>query len=186
MNQAVFLDRDGTINREREYLTDPDDLELLNGALEALLLLQNHDYLLFIVTNQSGIGRGLYSEQNLKAVNDRLIALAAESGVVFSQIYHAPEAPNAPSYGRKPSPRFLLDASKDYQVNLARSYMIGDKFSDLLCGWNAGVRKSILVQTGYGRQLSSRTDIDLSRAEITEDLISAAKFILSDSTSMAS
>ena len=184
MNRAVFLDRDGTINREKSYLAEPEALELLNGVPEALRSLQDHGFLLFVVTNQSGIGRGFYTERELKAVHDRLVALAAESGVVFRRIYYAPETPDEPTCGRKPSPRFLFNASKIYRIELSRSYMIGDKLSDLQCGWNAGVRKSILVKTGYGSQLLSRPDIDLSRAQIAENLTEAAEYILSDSSSM--
>ena len=178
MNRAVFLDRDGTIIAEKRYLRNPDKVEWIDGALAGLKKLRGAGFLLFIVTNQSGIGRGLYTEREMHSVNQRIASLAAEAGVAFEKIYYATEAPETPSYGRKPSPQFLLDAGRDYRVSLARSYMIGDKLSDLQCGWNAGVRKSILVKTGYGQTLLQQKNIDLSRAGIAENLAYAADWIL--------
>ncbi|MCS1408677.1 MAG: D-glycero-alpha-D-manno-heptose-1,7-bisphosphate 7-phosphatase [Verrucomicrobia subdivision 3 bacterium] len=178
MNAAVFLDRDGTINIEESYLSDPNKLRLIDGTLESLKQLQDQGFLLFIVTNQSGIGRGYYSEADMHAVNDKLVRIAADAGIQFAKIYFAPEAPEAPSYGRKPSPQFLLDASRDFQVDLATAFMIGDKLSDLQCGWNAGIGKSILVKTGCGQALARRPDIDLSQTVIVEDLREATEYIL--------
>ncbi len=178
MNRAVFLDRDGTIIVEKGYLRDPDQVEWIEGALAGLEKLCGAGFLLFIVTNQSGIGRGFYTERDMHSVNQRIVNLAAKAGVAFERIYYATEAPETPSYGRKPSPQFLLDAGRDYRVSLALSYMIGDKLSDLQCGWNAGVRKSILVKTGYGQKLLQQKSIDLSRAEIAENLAAAADWIL--------
>ena len=178
MNRAVFLDRDGTIIVEKGYLSDPDQVEWIEGALAGLKKLCGAGFLLFIVTNQSGIGRGFYTERDMHSVNQRIVNLAAKAGVAFERIYYAAEAPETPSYGRKPSPQFLLAAGRDYRVSLALSYMIGDKLSDLQCGWNAGVRKSILVKTGYGQKLLQQKSIDLSRAEIAENLDAAADWIL--------
>lgn len=178
MNRAVFLDRDGTIIVEKHYLRDPAQVEWIDGALAGLKRLGSAGFLLFIVTNQSGIGRRFYTEREMHSVNQKIGNLAAAAGVAFKKIYYATEAPEMPSYGRKPSPQFLLDAIRDYQVSLARSYMIGDKLSDLQCGWNAGVRKSILVKTGYGQKLLQQKNIDLSRAEIAENLAAAVDWIL--------
>ena len=178
MNRAVFLDRDGTIIVEKGYLSDPDQVEWIEGALAGLKKLCGAGFLLFIVTNQSGVGRGFYTEREMRSVNQKIVNLAAEAGVAFGKIYSATEAPEMPSYGRKPSPQFLLDAGRDYRVSLAHSYMIGDKLSDLQCGWNAGVRKSILVKTGYGQKLLQQRNIDLSRAGIAENLNAAADWIL--------
>lgn len=182
MNRAVFLDRDGTIIVEKRYLSDPDNVEWIEGALAGLKKLCDAGFLLFIVTNQSGIGRGFYTEREMHSVNQKIVNLAAEAGVAFEKIYYATEAPEIPSYGRKPSPQFLLDAGRDYHVSLIRSFMIGDKFSDLQSGWNAGVCKSILVKTGYGQKLLQQKSIDLSRAEIAENLAAAVDWILQQNT----
>jgi D-glycero-D-manno-heptose 1,7-bisphosphate phosphatase len=100
--------------------------------------------------------------------------------VRFEGIFIAPEAPNAPSRGRKPSPQFLFDARDAFGVDLAQSYMIGDKLIDLECGWNAGVRKSILVRTGYGAEQERAAGAALAAAVIVDDLAAATEWILCD------
>ena len=107
MNRAVFLDRDGTLNVERHYLHDPDQLEIIPGSGSALRRLMDAGYRLFIVTNQSGIGRGYYTEADMHAVNDKLSAeLAASDGVAFEKIYFAPESPEEDSPAASPVPNF--------------------------------------------------------------------------------
>ncbi len=179
MRRAVFFDRDGTLNVEREYLSDPDRLELFPGVPEALRRLQEAGYGLFLVTNQSGIGRGYYTEADMHRVHARLLDLLALHGVRFEHIYYAPEAPDQPSRGRKPSPQFLFDARDRFGVDLARSYVVGDKFSDLECGWNAGVKQSILVRTGYGAEVERTAGPQLARAVIVDHVPAAADWILS-------
>lgn len=175
---AVFLDRDGTLNVERNYLADPELLEVFPGVAPALRRLQDAGFLLFIVTNQSGIGRGYYTEEDMHRVNLRLVERLRPAGVVFEAIYFAPEAPDQPSRGRKPSPRFLLDACDAFGVDLSASYMVGDKLADLECGWNAGVCASVLVRTGYGRETESRHPEAAARAAVVDDVPAAARWIL--------
>lgn len=179
MNRAVFLDRDGTIHFEKSYLSDPDHLELFPETLPSLRRLVQAGFVLFIVTNQSGIGRGYFSESKMHAVHRRLCSMAFESDVFFKQIYFAPEPPNVPSRGRKPSPQFLFDAQKDFDIELAASFMIGDQMSDLQCGWNAGVQQCLLVKTGFGKETARQKDANLRRASIVENLSEAADYILS-------
>ena len=150
MNRAVFLDRDGTIIEEKEFLHRPEDVEMLPGAAMALKALQEAGFKLFIVSNQSGVGRGYFGLEDVERVNERLIEKFAGEGVHFEKIYIAPEAPEAPSRGRKPSPQFLFDARDEFGIDLSRSYMVGDKLIDLQCGWNADVKAAVLVRTGYG------------------------------------
>jgi D-glycero-D-manno-heptose 1,7-bisphosphate phosphatase len=173
MNRAVFFDRDGTLIVEKNYLHKPEDVEIFSGASDALKKLADAGFKLFIVTNQSGIGRGYFTLADAESVNDHLCAEFARDGIRFEKIYIAPEAPDAPSRGRKPSPQFLFDARDEFNLNLAQSFFIGDKLIDLECGWNAGVKKSILVRTGYGAELDK-----LSRAKIVDDLRGAADWIL--------
>ncbi|MBL9134889.1 MAG: HAD family hydrolase [Verrucomicrobiales bacterium] len=175
---AVFLDRDGTLNIERNYLSNPDQLVLYPSVPSALSRLQSAGCQLFVVTNQSGIGRGYYTEEDMHRVNRRLLDLLEPHGVHFTQIYFAPESPEAPSRGRKPSPQFLFDARDEFGVDLRRSYMVGDKIADLECGWNAGVRTSILVRTGYGAETERRDPETVRRAVVVEDIGAAAEFIL--------
>lgn len=178
MNRAVFLDRDGTINVDRNYLSDPAQLELIPGVGPALLRLRDAGFLLFIVTNQSGIGRGYYTLANMHAVNERLCTELAKDGVRFEKIYFAAESPEQPSRGRKPSPQFLFDARDEFKLDLAQSYMIGDKLIDLECGWNAGVKQSILVRTGYGAEVEKKSAAGLKDALIVDNLSEAINWIL--------
>ena len=102
----------------------------------------------------------------------------AGADVRFEKIYIAPEAPGQPSRGRKPSPQFLFDARDEFSLNLAECFMVGDKLIDLECGWNAGVKKSILVRTGYGAKLEREKPEPLKRAAVVDDLNGAAEWIL--------
>jgi D-glycero-D-manno-heptose 1,7-bisphosphate phosphatase len=177
MNRAVFLDRDGTLNVETEYLHRPEDVVLYPQAGPALRRLSQAGFKLVIVTNQSGIGRGYYTVADMEAVNARLTAELARMGAPIDRIYFAPEAPDQPSRGRKPSPQLLFDARDEMQLDLAESFMIGDKLIDLECGWNAGVKKSILVRTGYGADYEQENPGLTERAWIVDDLTQAAERI---------
>lgn len=182
MNRAVFLDRDGTIIEEKHYLHRPEEVVIYPGAAAALKRLQAAGFKLFIVSNQSGVGRGYFTLGDVEKVNVHLCRELHRQQVRFAEIYIAPEAPDAPSRGRKPSPQFLFDARDAFGVDLARSYMIGDKLIDLECGWNAGVRKSILVRTGYGAQQERASAAELASAVVVDDLGAAAVWILADSS----
>ena len=180
MSRAVFLDRDGTLNIERHYLHEPEALVLFPSTGAVLRRLIEAEFSLFIVTNQSGIGRGYYTEADMHAVNERLVQMLTKDKVRFKKIYFAPEAPEEESPGRKPSPKFLQKAESEFGLNLAQSYMIGDKLLDLQCGWNAGVKKSILVRTGYGAEFERDEPQALAEAAIVDDLPAAVDWILND------
>jgi len=178
MNPAVFLDRDGTLIVEKDYLSHPAQVEILPGVPAALKRLQDAGFGLFIITNQSGIGRGYYTAEDMHRVNTRLLHGLARDRVRIDKIYFAPEAPEQPSRGRKPSPQFLLDARDEFGLDLAQSYMIGDKLADVECGWNAGVKRSILVRTGYGAEVERASADKLARAIVADDLSDAVRRIL--------
>ena len=180
MNRAVFLDRDGTIIEERNYLCRVEDVVILPGVGRALARLQRAGFRLFIVSNQSGVGRGYFTLTEVEKVNERLLQELGREQVRFEKIYIAPEAPDAPSRGRKPSPQFLLDARDEFGVDLAQSYMIGDKLIDLECGWNAGVKQCLLVRTGYGVELERTSADKLGAAVVVDDLSAAAQWILKE------
>jgi D-glycero-D-manno-heptose 1,7-bisphosphate phosphatase len=189
MNPAIFLDRDGTIIEERNYLRRPEEVVVYPGAGAALKRLHTHGFKLFIVSNQSGVGRGYFTLEEVQQVNRHLLAELARDGAPLDKVYVAPEAPEMPSRGRKPSPRFLFDARDEFGVDLASSYMIGDKLIDLQCGWNAGVKRCILVRTGYGAE-TERACLgvasgeawagtgQLAAAVVVDDLAAAAAWIL--------
>ena len=178
MKPAVFLDRDGVLIEERNYLHRVEDVAFLPRVAVALKRLSDAGFKLFIVSNQSGVGRGYFTLADMERVNKHLCRELARAGVRLEKIYIAPEAPGQPSRGRKPSPQFLFDARDEFGVDLAQSFMIGDKLIDLECGWNAGVKKSILVRTGYGAKLEREELEQLKRAVVVDDLPAAADWIL--------
>ena len=178
MNRAIFLDRDGTLIAEKNYLCRAEDVVIFPDAGSALKKLSDAGFKLFIVSNQSGVGRGYFTLADVEKVNQHLCDELAGDGIEFEKIYVAPEAPDQPSRGRKPSPQFLFDARDEFDLDLEESFMIGDKLIDLECGWNAGVKKSILVRTGYGAELEREGVDKLTRAVIVDDLNGAAEWIL--------
>jgi D-glycero-D-manno-heptose 1,7-bisphosphate phosphatase len=179
MNRAVFLDRDGTLIAEKNYLHRPEDVEIFPGAGAALKKLSAAGFKLIVITNQSGIGRGYFTLADAERVNERVNRELARDGVHFDKTYIAPEAPDQPSRGRKPSPQFLFDARDEFDLSLAESFMVGDKLIDLECGWNAGVNQSILVRTGYGAELERKSAAALSHATVVNNLEEMADWILS-------
>ena len=178
-NRAVFLDRDGTLIVEKNYLHKPEEVALFPGAAEVLKKLQDAGFKLFLVTNQSGVGRGYFTLADVEKVHAHLANLLTPHDVKFEKIYVAPEAPEQPSRGRKPSPQFLFDARDEFGIDLSQSYLIGDKLSDLECGWNAGVRKSILVRTGYGKEAERTVGDKISQTIVADDLQAASEWISS-------
>src|SRR5215470_3975990 len=178
MHPAIFLDRDGTIIEEGNYISRPDQVVILPGAPSALRQLQAAGFKLFIVSNQSGVGRGYFTLADVEKVNEHIRQEFGRDGVKFDEIYVAPEAPDSPSRGRKPSPQFLFDARDKFGLDLAHSYMIGDKMADMECGWNAGVSRCILVRTGYGADLERDSRDKLGDAMIVDDLAAAVDWIL--------
>ncbi len=178
MQRAVFLDRDGTLIAEKNYLHRIEDVEIFPGAAAALKKLADAGFKLFIVTNQSGIGRGYFTLADAENVNEFLGSELNRDGIRFEKIYIAPEAPDQPSRGRKPSPQFLFDARDEFDLDLAQSFMVGDKLIDLECGWNAGVKKSILVRTGYGAKQEGESAGELKNAVVVDSLTGVAEAIL--------
>ena len=185
MNAAVFLDRDGTLIAEKNYLSKVEEVAIYPGAVPALKRLQDAGFKLFIVSNQSGVGRGYFTLADVERVNRHLCELFRQGGVRFEKIYVAPEAPDQPSRGRKPSPQFLFDARDEFHIELPQSYVIGDKLIDLECGWNAGTKKSLLVRTGYGAELERTAPANLTRAVVVNDLAAAADWILNSGTGVS-
>ena len=181
VHRAVFLDRDGTLIEDRDYISRVDQVAVFPGAVQALRQLSDAGFLLFMVTNQSGVGRGYFTIKEVEKIHTYLEAELAKQGVKLQRIYVAPEAPDQPSRGRKPSPQFLFDARDEFGVALGESFIIGDKLIDLECGWNAGVKKSLLVRTGYGREFERNAPEKLRPAIVVDDLAAAADWIIANS-----
>ncbi|MGA2272896.1 MAG: HAD family hydrolase [Bryobacteraceae bacterium] len=148
--RAVFFDRDGTLMEEVEYCSDPARVKVISGVPEALEELKNAGFLAIIVSNQSGIGRGLFTEAQYTAVQEELLRQIGAHRIDAS--YFCPDAPGVPSLRRKPAPGMVLEAAAEFEIDLAASFLVGDKASDIECGRRAGAR-TILVRTGYGAAL---------------------------------
>ena len=182
LKPAVFLDRDGTLIAHEHYLSDPARVRLLPGAAEALRRLRQAGFARVLVTNQSAIGRGLFSVERLEEIHAELTCQLAASGASLDGIYYCPDAPPIDgqtiegSPDRKPGPGMLLRAAADLSLDLEVSWMVGDLVSDVMAGFNAGCR-SILVQTGPTAATESTKVDDL--CPIVSDFAESVDLILS-------
>lgn len=169
--KAIFVDRDGTLIEEVNFLSRVQDLRFFPFTDEAVTILKSSGYLVIVVTNQSGIGRGLYTEADMVAVHDAIQARLSTKADAF---YFCPHLPDDGCRCRKPSLGMIEDACADFDIDLANSWMVGDKSLDVETGLNAGMRTA-MVLTGYGaehsRSLMSKVDL------IVEDLLEAARAI---------
>ncbi len=178
MKRAIFLDRDGTLNPDPGYISDPAQFELFPGVGPALRRLAKAGYILVLITNQSGMARGLISEAQLEAIHQKLKRLLAADSVELAGIYYCPHHPDFPdSQGvadcscRKPKPALILRAIEELNIDASQSFMIGDKGSDIQLGLNAGVTPIFI-----GEKLPSGFEQIVAFA----DLASAADWILVD------
>jgi len=145
--KAVFFDRDGTLMEEVDYCSDPALVRVFPGVPEAIADLKRAGFLAIIVTNQSGIGRGMFTVAQFNAVEQEALRQIGPGQVDAS--YFCADLPSAPTQRRKPAPGMILEAAAAFGIDLAASFMVGDKASDIECGRRAGTR-TILVRTGYG------------------------------------
>jgi D-glycero-D-manno-heptose 1,7-bisphosphate phosphatase len=153
--RAVFFDRDGTLMEEVHYCGEPAQVKVYPGVPDALRKLKVAGFCTFVVTNQSGIGRGLITESQYRAVEAEFLRQIGDG--LLDASYFCPDAPGVPSTRRKPEPGMLLEAAAGFAIDLAGSYLIGDKSADIECGRRAGV-STILVRTGYGAEQVCRPD----------------------------
>jgi D-glycero-D-manno-heptose 1,7-bisphosphate phosphatase len=168
----VLLDRDGTLIKEKNYLSDPDQLELIPGAAVALKRLQNEAWGICLVTNQSGIARGYFDLEQLERVHRRLADELALFDVELDGIYICPHCPEDACHCRKPSPGMIDQAIAVHGFDPRQAWVIGDKEVDIGLGHAVGA-KSILVRTGYGKSYESETMADCVADDVSEavDLI---------------
>lgn len=182
MKKAVFLDRDGTLNVEKDYLYKIEDFEFIPGVPEALCRLKAAGFLLIVVTNQSGVGRGYFEVDDVDRLHAYMQQQLAAYGTAVDAFYLCPHHPTA-AVGeyrktcdcRKGSPGMLLSAAADLNIDLSRSYMVGDKIADIEAAENAGCT-AMLVLTGYGQQ--TRHKLTGRQVRICADLDEAAQHIL--------
>jgi D-glycero-D-manno-heptose 1,7-bisphosphate phosphatase len=153
MLKVAFLDRDGVINNDLGYTYRVDDFTFAEGSIDALKLLQANGFAIIIVTNQSGIGRGYYSERDYQILTEWYIQQLAKQDVVISDVYHCPHTPEDHCICRKPKPGLFLQALARHSVDLSSSFMVGDKLSDITAANAAGIKQAYLIGEQVDRDL---------------------------------
>jgi D,D-heptose 1,7-bisphosphate phosphatase len=184
---AVFLDRDGTLITDAGYLSEPSQIKLYPQTAGALKILRKGGFYLFVVTNQSGVARGYFSEAQVKKVHQRLQSMLKAQGTKIDAFFYCPHHPLGKVKSlskrcdcRKPSTGMVKQALKRYAIDLKKSYVVGDKMDDLLLARNAKVATGVLVRTGNGRQ--SERELKKTRLKhsvVVSGMAQAAKWILS-------
>jgi D-glycero-D-manno-heptose 1,7-bisphosphate phosphatase len=171
--RAVFLDRDGTLMEEMHFSADLSRVHAIAGAGESLALLRREGWLNVMITNQSGIARGFFTVAEYEAVNAELFR---QLGGGMDAVYFCPEHPEKATARRKPGTGMIEEAKRDHQIVTEKSWFIGDKDTDVLCGRRAGC-KTILVLTGYGKNHQ-----DCAPDFVAKDIVEAARIILAEKT----
>jgi D,D-heptose 1,7-bisphosphate phosphatase len=187
-NTAIFLDRDGTVNEEVGYLDREDKLMIFEAAYDAVRLINAGGFKAVVVTNQAGVAKGLFTEDFVRKINAQIQAAMIEKGAMIDRFYFCPHHPEGlDPYRvicgcRKPEPGLLIQAAADLDLDLSRSYMIGDRLRDVETAHRAGA-KGVLVRTGYGWDESQDEASDLNRPDyIAPDILEAVRWILKDRT----
>lgn len=147
MRPAIFFDRDGVINIDTHYLHKIEEFEFTPGLLNCLKKVAPH-FSLFIITNQSGIERGFFTENEYQKLTLWYVEKLRKEGIHIESVYHCPHAPETHCTCRKPSPELILKAANEYSINLSKSWMVGDKYSDLECGHNAKIPNIVFFNNG--------------------------------------
>jgi len=151
MNKALFLDRDGVVNKEKNYLYKIEDFEFIDGVFETCRYFQDKGYLIIIITNQAGIARNIYTEDDYQVLTKWMIKEFDKENIKISKVYHCPHHPDfsGECECRKPKPKMIFDAQKEFDIDLKNSILVGDKNSDIEAGIKAGIKMNYLVKTGH-------------------------------------
>ena len=165
--KAVFLDRDGVINEDQGYVSEPEKFKLLPGVLEGIKQMQDAGYKIIVVTNQTGIGMGYYTKEDFFKVNLEMFKQVSQAGIRIDKIYFCPHSLSEDCECRKPKPGLLKRAEQELHLSLADSWMVGDKAADILAGKSAGCR-TILVSTGHGEKEKGIGEEDFYAADLEE------------------
>ena len=171
MKKALFLDRDGVINVEKDYLNKIEDFEFIDGIFELCNYFQELDYLIFVVTNQSGIARGYYTENDFNILSKWMNREFLKHDIKIEKVYYCPHHPDISGecICRKPNPGMLEEAAEEFNINLSDSIIIGDKERDIEAGLNAGLSETYLFDESKTVKKSKATKIVSNLAEIWEN-----------------
>lgn len=178
-NKAVFVDRDGTINVDVHYLDDPDKFEMYPGVPIGVKKLQEHGFKIIVITNQSGIARGYFTEEQLSGVHERMKQEFQKFGVTLDGIYYCPHHPDDKCNCRKPNTGLFEKAIREHNINVEKSYMLGDKILDISAGEKIGVR-TVLIPEPHLREdfLSQKNEWEYHPDYIADDFLDAIDWIL--------
>jgi D,D-heptose 1,7-bisphosphate phosphatase len=183
-NHAVFFDRDGTINLDTGYIGNPGLVQLYNGVPEGISELKNIGFKIIVVSNQSGIARGIITKENVEAVNNKINELLKKQNTRIDAFYYCPFHPDFSSAEesecRKPSPKMIFKAAKDWNITLEKSYLVGDSSVDVECGINAGIKTILLKNTLKENEISDLQTQGKVPTYIADNFSDACKFIIKD------
>ena len=172
--KTIFLDRDGVINKEVNYLFKREDFEFIDGIFETCSHFLKLGYQIIIVTNQSGISRGYYSENDYILITDWMLARFGDHDIKILDVFHCPHVSKSNCECRKPEPGMLLKAQIKYSIDMKKSWMIGDKEADILAANSAGIKQTILVRSGHKNNEAS------SNAQFFLDSIKQADTVITN------
>jgi D-glycero-D-manno-heptose 1,7-bisphosphate phosphatase len=170
--KTIFLDRDGIINKEINYLHKIDEFEFIDGIFDSCLFLINLGYKVIIITNQSGIARGYYTEKDYQKLTQWMLRKFNEKNIKILDIFHCPHGPDSTCFCRKPKPGMFLEAKSKYNINMKKSWMIGDKETDILAANSAGISNTILLIDNSSKDLTkSESDFFINSIEQLKEVI---------------
>ena len=185
IQRGVFLDRDGTINFDSGYIKDPASVVIIDGVIEGIKKLRNeYGFKIIVVSNQAGVSRGLITIEDVELVNEKVKNLLAEEDAIIDAIYYCPYHPDfdppEKTICRKPSPFMIVQAAKDYKINLQESYMIGDRWGDIVCGLDAGVKSILLTSNNLQDEISTLHSRGKNPNFIAANFKDACEYIIKD------
>ena len=176
-NKAVFIDRDGTININVEYLDTPDEFKMYPGVAEGIRLLKENGYKIIVITNQSGIARGFFTEETLEKIHNKMKDELSEKGASIDAIYYCPHHPDEKCNCRKPNTGLLKKAIKDFDIDVKNSFFIGDRMIDVEAGSKIGVKTVLVPENKEKVELEIRKSY-IKPDNYSEDFYTGVKWIL--------
>ena len=175
---AIFIDRDGTICYDKHYLSDPDGLEFIPTAVDGLKVLAQLNLPMIIVTNQSGVGRGYFTEETLAEIHGKLLSMLSENGIHITDIFHCPHVPGTGCDCRKPAPGMLFEAAEKHCIDLANSFVIGDRMMDVELAHVFGAKGVLVPEVGDQYEVDKEVEASSEKPDCrTDTFLKAAMWV---------